>query len=165
MKLGRNVNILTARYILCMACIFSSACAVARGSNCSIHDFFGEYVLTGVEKYRGGITSEKQAKDKINEKVLICPQKFLDANNNIEPPRYRLENVNVEFEEGVVLSKKHSTHYGFMTDRKRIQYLYLLSPNGSNEVFQKYEKIGKDKIMKSFDGYFYFFKKVRSCEY
>lgn len=165
MKLGRNVNTLIVRYILCMTCIFSSACSNENSSNDGIHDFFGEYVLTGVEKYRGGLTSQKQAKDKINEKVLICPQKFRDVNNNIEQPKYKLENVNVEFEEGVVPSKKHSTYYGFMTDRKSIQYLYLLSTSGSSEVFQKYEIIGKDKIMKSFDGYFYFFKKIRSCEY
>ena len=132
MKLGRNVNTLIVLCSLCMACISRSACSIENSSNYGIHDFSGEYVLTGVEKHRGGLTSQKQAKSKINEKVLICPQKFQDSNNNIEQSKYKF-----------VLSIKHSTHYGFMTDRKSIQYLYLLSANG----------------------YFYFFKKIRNCKY
>ena len=150
---------------LYLAIIFSApACSSEVVIDKNVKAFYGKYAITGLEQYGGGMTTEKEANEKIEKEVYICPKRFTDSDNNIKSPRYGYEAVNVEFEEGVVQSKSDSTFYGFMPERKFIHYLYLFSQDNPENIYQRYERIGNDKIMKTQDGYFYFMSKVASCD-
>ncbi len=164
MRLGKAVVLKNFKWLWYVILFSATACSSEPTNSHNLVGFYGKYVITGVEQYRGGMTTEKEAKSKIKKEVFICPEKFIDADNQFKLPRYDYEAVNVEFEEGVVQSKYHSTYYGFMAERKLIHYLYLFSQDNPENIYQKYETIGKDQIMKSQDGYFYFMKKMATCD-
>ncbi|MCL1122984.1 hypothetical protein [Shewanella surugensis] len=139
------------------------ACAGSSEPKNKMKLYYGHYEVVDIERYSGGLTTIEQAKQRIGDKITICPTIFSDFVSNIKPPVYKMEVEKVEKEEGVV-PPKNSVFYGFMPERDFIHYIEVFKTIDAKYFYTRYEVIGQNKLMKSFDGFFYKVDKIASCQ-
>ena len=127
--------------------------------NIDISSFYGEYNITEVIRYRGGLTLEKDAKSSLGKIGIITSKKFNISGIKVENPKYILECNEVNFKEGEVPSgdAKHWTNfYGHGTDRTVIAILKVYDKNiWKSQV----EIISNGEAWDPYDGFIYKFKK------
>ncbi|WP_299492740.1 hypothetical protein [uncultured Shewanella sp.] len=128
-----------------------------------INNYYGHYKVVDVQRYRGGLTTVEQAKQHIGDKIILCPTVFSDFISQIKPPIYKVVIEKVEKEEGVV-PPKNSVFYGFMPERDFIHYIEVFEKSDIKNFYTRYEVIGQNKLMESYDGFFYKMDKIASCQ-
>ncbi|KZN48291.1 hypothetical protein N474_22215 [Pseudoalteromonas luteoviolacea CPMOR-2] len=131
-----------------------SACADSAPKN-KMKTYYGVYEVISVEKYRGGLTTQEEANKKIGGLITLCPTSFTDGDYAIAKPVYKNSRELLSKEEGVVPSDKNSAFYGFMSDREHIEYISIFEPDDTKNIYSRYEVIGNNMLMESYDGYFF----------
>lgn len=139
------------------------ACANSEHNKSEMNAYYGHYKVADVQRYRGGLTTVKEANNMINADVVICLNVFNDPTYKIMNPVYIMTSEKVEKEEGVV-PPKNSVFYGFMPERDFIHYIEVFKTIDAKYFYTRYEVIGQNKLMKSFDGFFYKVDKITSCQ-
>lgn len=125
----------------------------------SIDELYGVWVISNIEKYRGGITTEIEASSLINKEVIISKSKFNFAGDNIYNPKYKYSHIVTVPEEGVVLDVKTTAFYGYKDER---EYVDLFSVYEDGSVYMNFEVLGTDSLIVPDDGWIYMLKKIKN---
>lgn len=142
-------------FISLMAAITAlSACAGCASEN-KMKTYYGVYEVISAEKYRGGLTTQEEANKRIGGLITLCPTSFTDGDYVIAKPVYKNSRESLSKEEGVVPSDKNSAFYGFMSDREHIEYISIFEPDDTKNIYSRYEVIGNNMLMESYDGFFF----------
>jgi hypothetical protein len=131
-----------------------SACADSAPKN-KMKTYYGIYEVVSTEKYRGGLTTQEEANKKVGGLITLCPNGFTDGDYTIAKPVYKNSRESLSKEEGVVPSDKNSAFYGFMADREYIEYISVFEPDDTKNIYSRYEVIGNNMLMESYDGLFF----------
>lgn len=145
---------------LLFLCVFSFSVAActkpsAEGISMNIEKLYGAYKITGIQKYGGSLTSDKEANKQIGSKIIIRKKQFISQEFNIKQPVYTLNKIDFE-REGNILSKEYSVFYGFDNAQKYLTTLSVFDPTDTSDWVERYEIIGQGKLLYMLDGRLYF---------
>ena len=115
-------------------------------------NFKGEYCIQSVHKYRGGLTSEKEAKAFVGSKVLISEKLFISLAQEITNPIYKLSKERVVTEEGEV-RELDSIFHGLFTDRKAIVKINIFENSEEKYPYTSLELFYDGRMFELYDGY------------
>jgi len=115
----------------------------------------GKWKIDKIQKYRGGMTSEDEAKTFIGNLITISKEKFNFLDNIVEKPKYKIIKILNKANEGVVGNKSLSSFYGYKTERK---YIYQLVIYENDEIYMECE-IDEDCLLFFYDGWILFANK------
>ncbi|QSX41873.1 hypothetical protein [Shewanella cyperi] len=123
-----------------------------------IEAFFGDWCVNKVTKYRGGLTTESEAKSKIGSKLSISPEVYIDSEKKIENPILKFKSEQVVLGEGVV-REKDSIFYGVYPDRKSKKVIEVYESLDENYPWSELELINNESFFELYDGYVYVYSK------
>jgi len=125
----------------------------------------GRWRVVSVTKFRGGLTSEAEAKGNIGKAVLILQDRVSLRDTVISRPRYEIS-CHPRLPEGEVPtpSERWSSFYGFGMDRPEIVALdvYDLSRN-KDYHYIRFERVDGEhgrELWEMFDGWLYRMERV-----
>lgn len=121
----------------------------------------GEYAVVEVNHYRGGLTSLKEAKDRIGKKAIVSERIFsIWGKEYYVDPHYEIACYPVPQEEGEVPMpwERRGNFYGFGVDR---EVIVVLSVTPEKEEGPRYHfEVVQDELWFFFDGWFYRMERV-----
>ena len=120
--------------------------------------FYGQWCAISAEKYRGGLTSESEAKARIGTKLTLTAQIYIEPDNTINSPVLKYVKEKIEHIEGVV-PEKNSIFYGIYPNRSYIEAVQIYESEDENSLWNQLELIEKDTVIELYDGYVFVFKK------
>lgn len=124
-----------------------------------ISNFYGQWQIINIEKYRGGLTTEVEAKEYIGQSITIADNEFIFIlEGKVKRPIYKYKKINNKLPEGEVPMNKTTAFYGFKGDR---DYVYLFEVYDSKEIFINIEIITYDEIIIPFDGWLLFLNRTK----
>lgn len=148
--------------LLSLAPLFLVSGLASAESECiGLEEMWGEYEVTEVSRYRGGLTSETEAKQHIGQHVLVSEEKFLLWNKaNYADPLYDAACHPILLVEGEVTVpwERKSDFYGIGMDRTVINSLNV-DPVNEEGLRYQFEVIDEELWYFS-DGWFYRMKRV-----
>lgn len=118
-----------------------------------ISNFYGVWIITNVERYRGGLTTEKEAKNYINKTITISKNSFVFLISSVSNPIYKYRKIDDKFEEGVVPQDRTSSFYGYKMER---DIIHLFEVYDKDELYTNFEVISPSELLFMFDGWFFF---------
>ena len=104
---GRSRSLFRKRLLAVLVLPFlAGSCTTATAVGCPeirpVADVFATYVYVGVERYRGGLTTEAQANAMIGQSIDVSADVFRLGDTEIPQPRYEIECHPARPEEGEV---------------------------------------------------------------
>lgn len=143
--------------ILILGAFIMSGCAsnpvVAAGASEGRKEFYGVYQVASVERYRGGLTSEDEARELVGASAVIADDKFVYREKDVADPVYKVECVPANLGEGNVDSRGLSNFYGFLTDRQEICLLHVSDSSG--KFVWEFEIINSETLWDLYDGWIF----------
>lgn len=124
---------------------------------------YGDYFVANIERYRGGLTSNEEAFNKLDTAVVVKESEFSFWEGIIyENPIYEIEDHPVSSGEGNVPSsaEKFGSFYGYGHERDNIRTLNVYSKE-TNEPPYMFEVV-EDELWMFLDGWFYRLEKASS---
>ena len=129
----------------------------------SLNIYYGEYEVISAERYRGGLTTESDANRMIGSFVTLCPSKMISNGTQIDNPVYKKSVSKIIKQEGVVPNNKDSVFYGVMPERDEIEYIIIYKNDNFDSQLERFEVIGKNALMTTYDGFFFTLIKRSLC--
>lgn len=153
------VNLLFSRtfVVLCLLCFLVGCASDSNAGECSIKsvdDLYSKYVVVDAIRYRGGLTTEEQAKSYIGSEMFFLKNNFLIRGVSISNPQYKLL-CEFPLEEGEIPDKRRSYFYGFNTSRPFVSVLDVYDPSDSTGYPYVNLEIVDDQIWNLYDGWLY----------
>lgn len=148
--------------LLSLAQLFLVSGLASAETECiGLQEMWGEYEVTDVSRYRGGLTSEIEAKQRIGNNALVSEEIFfLWDKVSYEAPLYDAACHPILLVEGEVTVpwERKSDFYGIGMDRNVINVLKvaLVSEEGPRYQFE----VVDDELWYFFDGWFYRMERV-----
>jgi len=127
----------------------------------SFEEFYGEWCVAEIETFRGGITSEVEARKWLKSSVLISENKFSSLSNEIESPVYKLSVENPREQAEGNIRQKDSVFYGVYPDRKIIRKIEVYENEKEEYPYTYIEIVNSEKIFELYDGYVFTYE--RNC--
>ena len=121
-----------------------------------LKEMWGRYDVVDVSRYRGGLTSEIEAKRRIGQHALISEDEFFIWDKaNYKDPLYDAACHHITLVEGEVTVpwERRSDFYGIGMDRKVINVLKVTSVNEEGLRYQF--EVVEDELWYFSDGWFY----------
>jgi|SRR5690554_468927 len=126
----------------------------------SLDDLYAVYVIYGVVKYGGGLTSESSAEARIGKNLLIEPDVFEVRDVSIPDPLYEFACYPLQ-REGEISANRWSNFYGFGLDREFIEVVHVYEEgDASGEAFLNLE-VMNGELWEMHDGWIYMMKPLR----
>jgi hypothetical protein len=123
-----------------------------------ISNFYGVWIVTNVERYRGGLTTEEEAKSYIQKTITISKDKYIAFISSLSNPIYKYRKINNKLPEGVVSQDKTSSFYGYKMER---DIIHLYEVYDKDELYADFEAISPNELLFMFDGWFFFSSRKR----
>lgn len=120
----------------------------------SVEQFYGNYEIFHITRYRGGITSEELAKQRIGSAVTLTEEKFQTRNLVISTPSYKLKCYDLP-KEGEIPTDRHSNFFGISLDRPSITVLEIFDLGDSPDEPSIKLEILNDQLWELYDGWIY----------
>lgn len=121
----------------------------------TVESFFGVYEVENARQYRGGLTTEEQAKERIGGEVVLSETLVSSDFVVIEQPQYAVRCYPAEPSEGEVPTQKWSNFYGLGPDRDSIDVLEVYAENDPKDEPSYYFEIVDNNLWELFDGWVY----------
>ncbi|HBE04554.1 MAG TPA: hypothetical protein DC049_19050 [Spirochaetia bacterium] len=116
-----------------------------------------------MKKYRGGLTEESDAKKFIGKFITVYKHEYVSVISTLKSPKYKINEVNVSIEEGIVpsaLQRQVSTFYGYKIERKKILLFEIYdTSDGEESKYSHCEVLDNDTLLFSYDGWWIFTKR------
>lgn len=150
------VNVWKILISFCFLISLSTVNAQVAEKDETLERLYGVYVVSNIERYRGGLTSSEDAFKQLNTLVALKENAFSFGDETVfENPIYAIEDHSVTDQEGVVPSstERFGNFYGYGQDRENIRTLSVYSnePNETPYIFE----VVQDKLWLFLDGWFY----------
>jgi len=116
-----------------------------------ISNFYGVWIITNVERYGGGLTTEEKAKSYIQKTITISKDSYVSVISSVSSPRYKYRKISNRLPEGVVPQDKTSSFYGYKMERDIINLFEVYDKDG---LFESFEVISQNELLIMFDGWF-----------
>jgi hypothetical protein len=167
------MNKIPLSIILAVMLFYNLACADAKDTNnknsniksnqatfdfSKISNFYGVWIITNVERYGGGLTTEEQAKSYIKKIITISKNSYVSVISSVSNPIYKYRKINNKLPEGVVPQDKTSSFYGYKMERDVIHLLEVYDKDG---LFESFEVISQNELLIMFDGWFLFLSRKK----
>ena len=138
-----------------------SGLSLAEPGCIDLQEIWGRYDVVDVSRYRGGLTSQSEAKERIGRNTLVSEEMFsLWGEVNYEDPVYDMECQPIPLAEGEVTVpwERNSDFYGIGMDRSAVNILKVTPVNekGPRHQFE----VVDDELWYFFDGWFYRMERV-----
>lgn len=124
-----------------------------------ISNFYGVWIVTNVERYRGGLTTEKEARSYINKTMTISRDRYISLISSLSNPIYQYRKINNKLPEGVVSQDRTSAFYGYKMERDTV---HLFEVYDKDEPFSSFEVISQNELLFMFDGWFFFLSRKQN---
>lgn len=121
----------------------------------SLDEYLGTYRVSEVEQFRGGLTGEAAARDRIGDEVVIAKDRVSSEFYSSADPYYAISCHPVKAESGEVSNKRWSNFYGLGLDRSSIDVLEVYSPSDEDGEPSYYFEIVEGALWELFDGWKY----------
>jgi len=121
----------------------------------SIEEYLGVYTVSRVERFRGGLTEEGAAKDRLGDKVIVLKDQLSSKFYSNPQPRYEISCHAAKIESGAVPSERWSNFYGLGLNRRSIDILEVYSPSDKDGEPSYYFEIVDGTLWELFDGWKY----------
>ncbi|MFB9866085.1 hypothetical protein [Vreelandella sulfidaeris] len=157
------VNVLKALISFFVLIPLSTINADVVEKNETLERLYGIYVVSNVERYRGGLTSSEDAFKQVNTLVAVKESEFSFWDGTIyENPIYEMEDHLVSNDEGVVPSsaERFGDFYGYGHERDNIKTLNVYSKESSE--FPYIFEVVEDELWMFLDGWFYRLERTSS---
>ena len=125
----------------------------------SLSQLYADYIIFDVVRYRGGMTDELTANQKIGSVLIVRPEQFRLRNLVISNPLYQLRCYSLP-SEGEVAVHRWSNFYGFGLERRTIKVLGIYDENDTSGEPSKRLEILRDQLWEMYDGWLYKMKLV-----
>jgi len=140
---------------------FVSGLALAEPDCIGLQEIWGRYDVVEVSRYRGGLTSQSEAKERVGKSTLVSEEVFLFWDKvNYETPIYDMACQPIPLEEGEVTVRweRKSDFYGIGMDRDVVNELKVtpVQEEGPRYHFE----VVSDELWFFFDGWFYRMERV-----
>ena len=140
---------------------FVSGLALAEPDCIGLQEIWGRYDVVEVSRYRGGLTSQSEAKERVGKSTLVSEEMFsFWGEMNYEAPVYDTACQPIPVEEGEVTVRweRKSDFYGIGMDRSVVNELKVTPVNeqGPRHQFE----VVDDELWYFFDGWFYRMERV-----
>lgn len=135
--------------------------ALAEARCIDLQEIWGRYDVVDVSRYRGGLTPQSEAKERIGKNTLVSEELFSHWSKvNYEAPLYDMACHVIPLEEGEVAVpwKRRSDFYGIGMDRDVVNVLEVISVSEKGPRY-KFEVVD-DELWFFFDGWFYRMERV-----
>ena len=167
------MNRIPLSIVLAAMLFYSLSCADAKDTNnrnsnvksnqatfdfSKISNFYGGWIITNVERYGGGLTTEEKAKSYIQKTITISKNSYVSVISSVSSPRYKYRKISNRLPEGVVPQDKTSSFYGYKMERDIINLFEVYDKDG---LFESFEVISQNELLIMFDGWFLFFSRKR----
>jgi hypothetical protein len=143
---------------LCLALLAGSASAVLASDK----PYYGDYRVESVTRYRGGLTTDSQAKSFIGGSAHIGGDRFSIRNISIDSPIYKAYSISVKNKEGSVVPQDTSVFYGYRDDRSEVRRLDVFrNIKGHPGPYPEdtLEELDRDTLLEMYDGWFILLKR------
>ncbi|RMF17217.1 MAG: hypothetical protein D6758_06725 [Gammaproteobacteria bacterium] len=152
-----NPSVLTLGLLLLI-----SACSASENSSA----IRGIYQVESYGVYRGGLTTEEDARKQVGDRAIICPDTFRYAELSVQDPHYQTRVLVPDDEEGVTSPplKKTTWFWGIHPERKSVRLLDVKSHKQAQFPSVSFEVLDQNHLVNAFDGIAFFLTRVGSCE-
>ena len=148
------VRLLTILFFI----FFSSSCSAnEEKSTCSkfnVDQLFGTYKVVEYERYRGGLTTESNARERLGKTAVVEGKVFKVRKLVISDPSYKIT-CHEAATEGNVDENRFSNFYGFALERKSIDVLEVYSPKDAEGEPSIALEIVNNQLWELYDGWLY----------
>lgn len=135
-----------------------SGCTEESKAECtkeSPESLLGIYEVKQASRYRGGLTSEKAAQERVGSEVKIGKNQMVSGFSSIEKPRYEIECYPAVDKEGQVPSQRFSNFYGLGLDRDSVKVLEVYAEGDPKGEPSYYFEVVNDELWELYDGWLY----------
>lgn len=144
--------------LICLALFAGSHSIALAGDN----SYYGDYKVESVTRYRGGLTTDSQAKSFIGGSAHIGADSFSIRNISIERPIYKAYSISVKNKEGSIAPQDTSVFYGYRDDRsevKRLDVFRKVKGHPGSYPEDTLEVLDRDTLLEMYDGWFLILKR------
>lgn len=124
--------------------------------------YLGDYRVESVLRYRGGLTTDAQAKAFVGQHVLFAPNRFQVRAVIVENPAYKAYSIPIDKREGHIVPSDTSVFYGFRDDRKDVRRIDVYRQTAGKLAAypdDSFEDLGDGRLLEMYDGWFIFLRK------
>src|SRR5690554_4462639 len=127
----------------------------------SLQEIWGRYDVVDVSRYRGGLTSQSEAMERMGKRTLVSEEMFsLWGEVSYKAPLYDMRCHPIPLAEGEVTVRweRRSDFYGIGMDRDVVNVLEVtpIQEEGPSYHFE----VAQDELWFFFDGWFYRMERV-----
>lgn len=120
--------------------------------------FYGEWCMISAERYRGGLTPDFEAKERIGTKLVLNRQIYKEPDKTINSPILKYIKEKIEHVEGVA-PERNSIFYGVYPSRSHIEAIQIYEVENETSPWNQLELIEEDTVIELYDGFVFVFKK------
>lgn len=142
-----------------------SGCAEESRAECTqkpLESLLGAYDVKQASRYRGGLTTEETAQERVGSEVRIETNQMISEFASIEQPRYEVECYPMVEKEGEVTDQRFSNFYGVGLERDSINVLKVYAEGAPKGEPSYYFEIVNDELWEFYDGWLYTLIKIRT---
>ncbi|WP_157209912.1 hypothetical protein [Marinimicrobium agarilyticum] len=135
-----------------------SGCTEESKAECaedSPESLLGTYEVKQASRYRGGLTSEEAAQERVGSEVKIGKNQMISDLSSIEKPRYEIECYPAVDKEGEVPAQRFSNFYGLGLDRDSVKVLEVYAEGDPEGEPSYYFEVVNDELWELYDGWLY----------
>lgn len=124
--------------------------------------YLGDYRIESVTRYRGGLTTEAQAKAFIGQHVSLATDRFQIRAVIVKNPVYKTYSIRIDQKEGSIVPNDTSVFYGFRDDRKDVRRVDVYSRTSGKLASypdDTFEDLGDGRLLEMYDGWFIILRK------
>lgn len=135
-----------------------SGCAEETRAECAekpLESLLGTYEVKQASRYRGGLTTEEKAQERVGSEVRIGANQMISEFASIEQPRYEIECYPIVEKEDEVPDQRFSNFYGVGLKRKSINVLKVYAEGDPKDEPSYYFEIVNDELWEFYDGWLY----------
>lgn len=147
-----HILLLVALALLFSGCTEESNAACTKQSPESL---LGIYEVKQASRYRGGLTSEEAAQERVGSEVKIGKNQMVSGFSSIENPRYEIECYPAVDKEGEVPAQRFSNFYGLGLDRDSVKVLEVYAEGDPKGEPSYYFEVVNDGLWELYDGWRY----------
>ncbi|KAF7786159.1 hypothetical protein PRUB_a0636 [Pseudoalteromonas rubra] len=122
--------------------------------------YYGEYCISEVFKYRGGLTTEAEAKSWLGKNVSLSNTQYVGISKTIESPTYKYSKSPNKVVEGQVPGRTR-LFWGVFPARTHLTQIDVFEPEDLVYPYTTFEIVNDNKFFELYDGYVYVLSK--SC--
>lgn len=148
----------SAMLITFMSLILPLCAEATNDSRPSLSGILGNYKIVRVEQYGGGITTKKEANNRIGKKQLLLATKVSLLGIKISNPRYELEKVK-SYSEGEVPTERLSSFYGIKNKQPTYGILNVFDISDQSSTPALSVEVSVNELRFLYDGWLYRLKK------